>query len=64
MATALQPVACTVVRGDGLVHFGDVLQLANVGSAAFLHCDIEDRVSPKAVCLVSALLRFIFTKLL
>ena len=58
MAIALQPVACTVIRGDGLVHFGDILQLANVGSASFLHCDIEDRVSSKAICLVFALLCF------
>jgi len=44
VAIALQPVNCTTVRNDGLVHFGDVLQLANVGAAAFLTCDIEDRV--------------------
>ncbi|KAL0027877.1 hypothetical protein WJX77_012447 [Trebouxia sp. C0004] len=40
---ALQPVNCSTVRNDDLVHFGDVLQLANVGAAAFLTCDIEDR---------------------
>lgn len=45
MAVALQSVTCTTVRGDGCVHFGDVLQLANVASAAFMTCDIEDRVS-------------------
>lgn len=45
MAVALQSVTCTTIRGDGCVHFGDVLQLANVASAAFLTCDIEDRVS-------------------
>lgn len=44
MAVALQPVTCTTVRGDGLVHFGDVVQLANSASAAFMTCDIEDRV--------------------
>ena len=45
MAVALQSVTCTTIRGDGCVHFGDVLQLANVASAAFMTCDIEDRVS-------------------
>ncbi len=44
VAIALQPVNCSTVRNDGLIHFGDVLQLANVGAAAFLTCDIEDRV--------------------
>ena len=44
LAVALQPVNCSTVRSDGLVHFGDVLQLANVGAAAFLTCDVEDRV--------------------
>lgn len=44
MAIALQPVNCSTVRNDGLIHFGDVLQLANVGAAAFLTSDIEDRV--------------------
>lgn len=44
MAVALQPVTCTTIGGDGNVHFGDVLQLANVASAAFMTCDIEDRV--------------------
>ncbi|DBB17637.1 TPA: hypothetical protein ACH3X3_002681 [Trebouxia sp. C0006] len=43
VAIALQPVNCSTVRNDGLVHFGDVLQLANVGAAAFLTSDIEDR---------------------
>lgn len=45
MAIALQPVTCTTIRGDGFVHFGDVVQLANSASAAFMTCDIEDRVS-------------------
>lgn len=44
MAVALQPVQCTTTRPDGLVHFGDVLQLVNASSAASLGCDIEDRV--------------------
>lgn len=54
MAIALQPVDLTTIRGDGFVHFGDVLQLANVGSAAFLTCDIEDRVC-LYLCLISYL---------
>ena len=45
MAVALQPVTCTTIRGDAFVHFGDVLQIANVASAAFMTCDVEDRVS-------------------
>ena len=49
MAIALQPVCCTTTKGDGFVHFGDVLQLANVGSAAFLTCDTEDRVCIQTV---------------
>lgn len=56
MAVALQPVQCTTIRNDGLVHFGDVLQLVNASTSAVLACDIEDRVSPHAVpLLVTAL---------
>ena len=49
MAVALQPVQCTTIKNDGLVHFGDVLQLVNASTSAVLACDIEDRVSPHAV---------------
>lgn len=45
LAVALQPVQCTTIRGDGLVHFGDVLRLVNGSTSAVLACDIEDRVS-------------------
>lgn len=48
MAIASQPVQCTTIRADGLVHFGDILQLINGGTSAVLACDIEDRVSHPA----------------
>ena len=57
MAVALQSVMCTTIRGDGCVHFGDVLQLANVAAAAFMTCDIEDRVSQLS-CVLAWLQKF------
>lgn len=45
MAQALAPVELTVVRQDGLVHFGDVVQIAHVGpSQAVLSGDVHDVV--------------------
>jgi len=50
MATALAPVELTVVRDDGLVHFGDVLQLAHAAEAAVLAADANDvvRLAPSS----------------
>ena len=61
MSTALAPVVLTVVRSDGFVHFGDVIQLAHCGNGAVLSADVEDvvrsflctvreRVSPSHTC--------------
>ena len=50
MAQALAPAELTVVRDDGHVHFGDVVQLAHAGpSQAVLATDIHDAVR----CLLS-----------
>ena len=45
MALALAPTELTVVRNDGFVHFGDVLQLAHCGeTAAVLAADTHEQV--------------------
>jgi hypothetical protein len=47
MAQALAPANLTVVRDDGHVHFGDLVQLAHAGpSEAVLAADIHDMVRP------------------
>mmetsp|Transcript_17107 Transcript_17107/g.36945 ORF Transcript_17107/g.36945 Transcript_17107/m.36945 type:complete len:401 (-) Transcript_17107:72-1274(-) len=43
MATALAEVELTKVADDGYVHFGDVIQLVHLETAATLACDIGDR---------------------
>ena len=45
MAQALAPVELSVVRNDGFVHFGDMLQLAHAGpTGTTLSGDINDVV--------------------
>ena len=45
MAIALQPAELSTVQADGLVHFGDLVQLCSAHTPAVLACDVEDRVS-------------------
>eukprot|EP00803_Ostreobium_quekettii_P009150 evm.model.scf_753.1 EVM.evm.TU.scf_753.1 scf_753:18748-21737(-) len=43
ISSALRDIELTVVRDDGLVHFGDVLQLAQADSGTVLACDVKDK---------------------
>ncbi|KAF8068259.1 hypothetical protein HT031_001946 [Scenedesmus sp. PABB004] len=43
LATALAPVRLTAARGDGCVHFGDVVQLAHAQTGALLAVNVEAR---------------------
>lgn len=49
MAVAMAPVQLSCIRDDGLVHFGDVVQLAHAPTGCSLAVNVHDRVRFRVV---------------